>query len=84
MSAFSYAHGFNIGNPSLHFEANHSMIHHSPSTTTAQTVERSHVFPADVDVLLANELVISISAAKDRMKLSSLEVSKSASGIHLK
>lgn len=83
MTAFSYTHDFNTGSPSLRIEATHSMIHDSPSSTT-NTIKRSPTFPTDVDVLLASDLVISISATKDRTNLTSSEVSKSAVAIHLK
>ncbi|KZP31428.1 hypothetical protein FIBSPDRAFT_925697 [Athelia psychrophila] len=81
MPSFSYSAALRIDNPSLVIETTHFLVHDLPSETT-HTVYGS--VPTDVDVLLASDLVITISGTLDRVRLSSMDISKSAVALHLK
>lgn len=81
MPNFSYSAILRTENPSLVIEATHCLVHGLPSTTT-HTMFGS--VPTNVDVLLDSDLVITISGTLNRVRLSSLEMSKSAVALHLK
>lgn len=81
MPSFSYSAALRIDNPSLVIETTHFLVHDLPSETTHMVYGS---VPTDVDVLLASDLVISISGTLDRVRLSSMDISKSAVALHLK
>lgn len=81
MPSFSYSATLRTENPSLVIEATHCLVHGLLSETT-HTMLGS--VPTNVDVLLDSDLVITISGTLNRVRLSSLEMSKSAVALHLK
>jgi hypothetical protein len=81
MPSFSYSSVVRIAaDTSLILELTHLLFH----STQSDTVHNIHgTFPDNVDVLLASDLVLSISGSLDRVKVSSQDISKSAVVLHL-
>jgi hypothetical protein len=81
MPSFSSSSVVRTSDPSLLLEATHFFVQNSPSETIHRV--RGNI-PGDVDVHLATDLVITLSGTFDRVRISSMDLAKSAVALHLK
>ncbi|KIM89006.1 hypothetical protein PILCRDRAFT_207924 [Piloderma croceum F 1598] len=81
MPTFSSSSVVRTADPSLLLEVTHFLVQNSPSETAH--VVRGNI-PENVNVILASDLVITLSGTLDRMKIRSIDIAISAVALHFK
>lgn len=81
MPSFSSSSVVRTADPSLLLEVTHFLVQNSPSETVH--IVRGNI-PENVNVILASDLVITLSGTLDRMKIRSTDIAISAVALHFK